>query len=97
MTQATWHDGSQTKYTFDAGQRITQAQEFAAGNPTALQTVTRTYDSLDRLTQEQSGLGTVSYGWNNIDQRTSLTLPGQAGIAYTWDTDLPGFSGPFVS
>ena len=85
MTQATWHDGSQTRYTFDAAQRITQAQEFAAGNPTALQTITRSYDNLDRLTQEQSGLGTVSYGWNNIDQRTSLTLPGQAGIAYTWD------------
>jgi YD repeat-containing protein len=50
-TKATFQDGTSTKYTYDAGNRITQVQEKNANNVVTV-TITRTYDGLDRLTQE---------------------------------------------
>jgi YD repeat-containing protein len=50
-TKATFHDSTSTNYTYDAGNRITQVQEKDASNNVTA-TITRTYDGLDRLTQE---------------------------------------------
>ncbi len=40
--------GNYTQYTYDAENRLTQVQEFAAGNPTAVATSTYRYDGLGR-------------------------------------------------
>jgi len=42
-------------YTYDAGDRATQIADSTGG------TITRSYDGLDRLTQEQTPDGSVSY------------------------------------
>ena len=62
-TKTTFHDNTSTNYSYDAGNRITQIQEKnAAGTVTA--TITRTFDGLDRLTQEVTAQGTVSYTYD---------------------------------
>ncbi|THJ16734.1 MAG: hypothetical protein CAF42_012380 [Nitrospira sp. CG24B] len=59
-TKATFQDGTNTNYTYDTGNRITQVHEKNAGG-TVTATITQACDSLDRLTQEVTAQGTVSY------------------------------------
>ncbi|HXH81927.1 MAG TPA: RHS repeat domain-containing protein, partial [Candidatus Tectomicrobia bacterium] len=47
---------------------------------------TRTYDGLDRLTQETTPNGTVSYTYDAAGRRTSMTVSGQATVTYGYDT-----------
>jgi len=83
-TKATYQDGTSTNYTYDAGNRITQIQEKNAGG-TVTATITRTYDGLDRLTQEVTAQGTVNYVYDNASRRTSMTVAGQTSVTYTYD------------
>ncbi len=83
-TKASYHDGTSTNYTYDAGNRITQVQEKDATN-TVTATIIRTYDGLDRLTQEVTPQGTVSYTYDNASRRASMTVAGQSAVNYTYD------------
>ena len=83
-TKATYHDSTSTNYTYDAGNRVTTIQEKNAGG-TVTATITRTYDGLDRLTQEVTAQGTVNYVYDNASRRTSMTLAGQTAVTYTYD------------
>ncbi|TKB68029.1 MAG: hypothetical protein E8D47_00685 [Nitrospira sp.] len=83
-TKATYHDSTSTNYTYDAGNRVTQVQEKDAGG-TVTATITRTYDGLDRLTQEVTAQGTVNYVYDNASRRTSMTVAGQTAVTYTYD------------
>jgi YD repeat-containing protein len=77
--QVTYADASTTTYTWDAGHRLTQLTDSQSG------TIARTYDRLDRLTQETTPQGTVSYTYDAAGRRTSLTVAGQAPVTYTYD------------
>lgn len=83
-TKATFQDGTSTNYTYDAGNRITQVQEKNAGG-TVTATITRTYDGLDRLTQEVTAEGTVNYTYDNASRRATMTVVGQPQVTYTYD------------
>jgi YD repeat-containing protein len=83
-TKATFHDSTSTNYTYDAGNRITQVQEKDAGG-TVTATITRTYDGLDRLTQEVTPQGQIDYTYDNASRRTSMTVAGQTVVNYTYD------------
>jgi RHS repeat-associated protein len=83
-TKATYHDSTSTNYTYDAGNRITQVQEKDAGG-TVTATITRTYDGLDRLTQEVTAQGTVNYTYDNASRRATMTVVGQTAVTYTYD------------
>jgi RHS repeat-associated protein len=48
-------------------------------------TIARIYDDLDRLTDEQSAQGEVSYSYDNAGRRTSMTVAGQPAVSYAWD------------
>ena len=45
-------------------------------------TITRTPDVLDRLLQEVTPQGTVSYAYDNASRRTSMTVLGQPAVIY---------------
>jgi RHS repeat-associated protein len=83
-TKAIFHDSTSTNYTYDAGNRITQVQEKDAGG-TVTATITRTYDGLDRLTQEVTAQGTVNYTYDNASRRATMTVVGQTQVTYTYD------------
>ncbi len=83
-TKATFQDGTSTNYTYDAGNRITQVQEKNAGGSVTA-TIGRTYDGLDRLTQEVTAQGTVNYTYDNASRRATMTVVGQTQVVYTYD------------
>jgi RHS repeat-associated protein len=66
-------------YTWDAGNRLTQILDSIAG------TITRTYDGLDRLTQEVTPQGSVNYSYDNGSRRAALQVMGQPQVSYVWD------------
>jgi len=79
LTRVDYGDSSFTTYTWDAGNRLTQTTDSLTG------TITRTPDLLDRLTQEVTPQGTVSWGYDNANRRTSLTVLGQTALSYAYD------------
>ena len=78
-TRVDYADGSWSTFTWDAGNRLTQMVDSLSG------TITRTPDSLDRLQQEVTSLGTVSYGYDDANRRTSMSILGQAQVTYSYD------------
>lgn len=66
-------------FTWDAANRLTKVVDSVAG------TITRSYDDFDRLINESTPQGTVSYTYDAIGRRTSMTVQGQPVISYTWD------------
>lgn len=66
-------------YTYDAGNRLTQLVDSVGG------TITRSYDSLDRLTSETTPQGSVSYGYDAASRRTSFQVAGQTAVSYAYD------------
>jgi RHS repeat-associated protein len=83
-TKATYQDSTSTNYTYDAGNRVTQVQEKDAGG-TVTTTITRTYDGLDRLTEEVTPQGQLDYVYDAANRRTSMTVAGQTAVTYTYD------------
>lgn len=83
-TKTTFQDGTSTNYTYDGGNRITQVQEKNSGG-TVTDTIGRTYDGLDRLTQEVTAQGTVNYTYDNASRRATMTVVGQTQVVYTYD------------
>lgn len=70
---------STTAYTYDAGNRMTQAVDSAGG------TITDAYDDLDRLSSETTPQGSISYGYDLAGRRTSMTVAGQPQVSYAYD------------
>lgn len=66
-------------YTFDVGNRITQISDSAGG------TLTRSYDGLDRLTEETTPQASVSYAYDAANRRTGFTVAGQTAVGYSYD------------
>jgi len=48
-------------------------------------TITPTFDGLDRLTSEVTSQGTVSYGYDAANRRTSMTAGNQSAVGYSYD------------
>jgi RHS repeat-associated protein len=70
---------SQITYTYDAGNRPTLVSDSIAGN------ITPQFDGRDRLTQETTPQGSVSYTYDLASRRTGMTVAGQTALAYTYD------------
>ncbi|HJU40584.1 MAG TPA: RHS repeat-associated core domain-containing protein, partial [Tahibacter sp.] len=81
-TVATYDDGTTSGAQYDAGNRPTELSD--SGNDASL---TRTYDALDRLLSESSGLGSVEYTYDAAGRRTSMTAGGQATVNYTYNNE----------
>jgi RHS repeat-associated protein len=65
--------------TYDAGDRAVQIVDSVGG------TIERTYDLLDRLTEETTPEGMVSYTYDDAGRRTSMTVAGQPQVTYSYD------------
>jgi RHS repeat-associated protein len=71
---------STISYTYDAGNRLTQAVDSASG------TITRAYDNLDRLISETTPQGSISYSYDAAGRRTTMQVTGQPVVNYSYDT-----------
>jgi YD repeat-containing protein len=48
-------------------------------------TISRTFDLLDRLTEEETPEGTVDYTYDDAGRRSSMTVAGQTAVSYAYD------------
>ncbi|WP_438447890.1 RHS repeat-associated core domain-containing protein [Gorillibacterium sp. sgz5001074] len=99
MTQRTNARGQTSKSTYDDGGHLTARADAegtirfeydANGNPTSIgengQTITRTYDALNRVVSYTDARGnTVSYTYDAAGNRTKLTYPDGRSVQYTYD------------
>ena len=73
---------SSITYTYDAGNRITRIEDTRGG------TITRTYDNLDRLTNEtapNAPTGGVVYTYDNADRRGTMKVGSLTAVTYTYN------------
>jgi RHS repeat-associated protein len=70
---------STISYSYDAGNRLTQAADSVTG------TITRTYDDLNRMTEETTPQGSITYAYDAAGRRTSTTVGSVTVVNYTYD------------
>jgi RHS repeat-associated protein len=59
--------------------RLRQLADSVSGN------VVYTFDDFDRITSEATQQGTVSYSYDALGRRTTMSVPGQSTTVYTYD------------
>jgi RHS repeat-associated protein len=78
---------SSITYTYDAGDRITKIVDTRGG------TITRTFDDLDRLTNETAPNAPrrgITYTYDKADRRATMTVGSLSPVTYTYnDTNQP--------
>ena len=81
---------SKLDLTWDAGNRLTKVVDSTASSPSG--TIDRTYDGLDRLTQEKTtpsgsstARGTINYTYDPIGRPATMTVVGQSQVSYGYD------------
>lgn len=78
-THSSFADGTSTDFTFDAAGRLIRATDSQTG------TIVEDYDILDRLIRETTPQGTISYAYDSLGRRTTMTVDGQPPVAYSYD------------
>jgi RHS repeat-associated protein len=73
---------SSITYTYDAGNRITKIEDTRGG------TITRTFDNLDRLTNEttpNAPSGGIVYTYDKADRRASMKVGSLSAVTYSYN------------
>lgn len=65
--------------SYDDGDRATEIVDSTAG------TIERTYDLLDRLTEETTPEGTIAYTYDAAGRRETMQVTGQTVVSYSYD------------
>ena len=74
---------SSTSYTYDGAGRLGQVDDSRAGQ------ITRTYDDLDRLTNETTPQGSIAFTYDDANRRSTMAVTGQPQVSYAYfDDDL---------
>jgi RHS repeat-associated protein len=71
-------------YQYDVAGRWTQVSDTINGITNT--TITWQYDNANRVISETTGLGVVSYGYNEANQRSSMTAADRPPVNYDYDT-----------
>jgi uncharacterized protein RhaS with RHS repeats len=70
---------STVAYAWDAGDRLTDAVDSVSG------TISRDFDGLDRLTEEQTPQGPIGHTYYANGLRQTMTVQGQSSVSYSYD------------
>ena len=73
------HQGQRELRRVPDANRVTEIVDSVAG------TIEHTYDALDRLTEEVTPEGTVTYTYDDADRPATMTVAGQTAVWYTFD------------
>lgn len=76
---ATYADASTVSANYDAGNRLVQIDDSVSG------LIVRSYDGLNRLAQEQTPQGSVSYVYDAAGRRIQMMAASQLPITYDYD------------
>ncbi|MBI4684009.1 MAG: PKD domain-containing protein [Nitrospirae bacterium] len=98
ITKATYADGNSTSYFYDAVGRLGSISDSVSGS------IQYTYSGTgcttgcstvaDKVINEITPLGSISYAYDAIGRRTSMTVAGQPAVNYSYDANsrLTGIS-----
>ncbi len=78
-TRSNFADGTSTEFTYDGAGRLIRATDSQTG------TIVEDYDILDRLMRETTPQGTISYVYDALGRRTTMTVDGQSPVTYSYD------------
>ncbi|MBI4690151.1 MAG: RHS repeat protein [Nitrospirae bacterium] len=92
ITKASYSDASYTDYTYDAVSRLTYINDSASG------AIEYSYSNTgcssgcsggatDKVMQEITSLGSISYEYDAIGRRTKMTVAGQPSVNYSYDAN----------
>ncbi len=91
MTRANYADGSYTTYTYDGAGRLTTITDSVSGTISYMYSDTGCGAGCsgiaDKVVQEVTPLGTISYTYDTIGKRTSMTVTGQPTVNYGYDAN----------
>ena len=80
-TGGSFADGTSLQYEFDTAGRMVRARDTTGGD------LLFRYDSLDRLVASTTPLGMLTYAYDRLGRRTSMTAAGQPPETYTYDAN----------
>ncbi len=89
-TKATYSDGSTTSFTYDVVRRLTDINDSISGPIHYEYSNTGCSacgGAIDKVIQEITPLGSISYTYDAIGRRTSMTVAGQPTVNYNYDAD----------
>lgn len=84
LAQETKPDGSTLAYQYDAASNKTQLVTTLANGDS--QSISYSYDALNRLASVTNAEGTSTYGYDEVGNRTSLSYPNGASQTWNYDT-----------
>ena len=84
LTQEAKPDGATLEYSYDAMSNKTQLITTLANGTT--ETISYTYDVLNRLATVTNTEGTSTYGYDEVGNRTSLSYPNGSSQTWAYDT-----------
>ena len=77
--QTDFTNGSSTQFEYDTVGNLVQIEDSISGK------IQRGYDNLNRLIEEITPQGVVTYNYDSISRRTSMSINGLTSIAYEYD------------
>jgi RHS repeat-associated protein len=81
--QMLFADGAISTFTYDAAGRLVLADDTADPH----RPITLTYDGLDRLVAETTGLGTLAYEYDVLGRRTQMRVNDLSPVTYTYNAN----------
>ena len=90
ITRTDYADGSYTAYTYDTVGRLFYIYDSISGPIEYVYSnngCTTCGGAIDKIIQEITPLGSISYEYDAIGRRTSMTVAGQPAVNYTYDAN----------
>jgi RHS repeat-associated protein len=85
MTRATYADGSYTTYAYDSTDKVTTITDSISGTITYTYSTANSGMPVGKVINETTSQGSISYTYDTIGRRTSMTATGQPAVYYTYD------------
>ncbi|MFQ5657522.1 MAG: RHS repeat-associated core domain-containing protein, partial [Candidatus Methylomirabilales bacterium] len=80
-TRSNFADATFTEFTYDAAGRLLQVSDSQTG------AILEEYDLLDRLIRESTAQGSITYGYDALGRRTTMTVDGQPPVGYSYNAN----------
>jgi RHS repeat-associated protein len=87
MTSATYADGSYTNYAYDSTGKVITITDSISGTISYTYSTANSGMPVGKVINETTPLGSISYTYDSIGRRTSMTVDGQPTVNYAYDAN----------